>query len=485
MRFIGCDSGGRETSSAEAEQLLTEASKQKDFKKILLLADSLAGADVLSEGESYYWQGFAYYRMMQRHSAEFYWKESMESTEGSTNPADLAVYAKSASFLVGLYIRYFDYSSALTVVKLALDVLDRQKFDSTSDYTNLLIFAGCCQAHFGAKDSLVNSLFERAYQRHLDNIGSTHSKDAYRDAVVGVINIAYGWLSEKKYQQGQLWIERLGSLLEDYKQLFGDDEVYIDKQWARYQIFLAIALEGQGFMDEAAMAYTLYQQTNFAHSFEGQIDGSDYLSMAGHWQEAAANYQVLEEHLNKQQSGYSLEELQKFMLKKYLVNVKAGLQDSANAVANRICEHLDSAIMKSRWIDAEEQETIRQKEEQLLHQQERISRGRVLSLLAVIILLSIFFVVYTIIRHRAQKHLAAANTQLELKNQQLAIANAHAQESARMKTDFIKQMSHEIRTPLNILSGFTQIVTTPGMELDEETRQDVNRQITFSFAVGN
>jgi len=46
-----------------------------------------------------------------------------------------------------------------------------------------------------------------------------------------------------------------------------------------------------------------------------------------------------------------------------------------------------------------------------------------------------------------------------------------------MKTNFIQQISHEIRTPLNILSGFTQIITTPGMELDDDTRNDINRQI--------
>lgn len=46
-----------------------------------------------------------------------------------------------------------------------------------------------------------------------------------------------------------------------------------------------------------------------------------------------------------------------------------------------------------------------------------------------------------------------------------------------MKTSFIKQISHEIRTPLNILSGFTQIITAPDMELDADTRQDINRKI--------
>ena len=47
-----------------------------------------------------------------------------------------------------------------------------------------------------------------------------------------------------------------------------------------------------------------------------------------------------------------------------------------------------------------------------------------------------------------------------------------------MKSEFIHQISHEIRTPLNILSGYSQIITSPGMTIDENTRKDINQQIT-------
>ena len=59
----------------------------------------------------------------------------------------------------------------------------------------------------------------------------------------------------------------------------------------------------------------------------------------------------------------------------------------------------------------------------------------------------------------------------------LEIANERIKETSRMKTSFIRQMSHEIRTPLNILSGFTQIITSPGIELNDETRRDLNKKI--------
>ena len=473
-----CNHTKNEEEIAEVNLKLQEADKQKDYQHLLMLADSLGKTGDLQEGESYYWQAYAYYRMKHRRAAEFFWKEAMNATENATDANSLTIYAKSASYLAGLYIRYINFTSAHRVVKPALEKLDKAGFDESSDYTNLLIFAGCCKGYFNPEDSVCRQLFDRAYERHLQHISNDPSPETYRNAVVGFINIAYGWLSVKKYQFGLTWTERLGRLVKDYKKRYPQDEAYIDKQWARYIIFSAIALEALGQMDKADEAFTEYQQTRFSKTFEGQMDASDYLLMAGHWEEAAENLSNLDELFASEQAGQSLEDIQTKLLKKYHANYKAGFTESANVVANQICQRLDSAIIRSQWVDSEEQETIRLKEEQILEQQERISKGRMMALITTIILLSIFFVVYTIIRHRAQNRLAAAYTQLEKKNEQLVVANACAEESARMKTNFIQQISHEIRTPLNILSGFTQIVTTPGMELDDETKTDINHQIT-------
>jgi len=420
--LTGCDGGGRKAASDEAILTISEASKQRDFHRILTLADSFGKAEVISEGENYYWQGFAYYRMMQRRTAEFYWKESMVATENSTDDDDLATYARSASYLAGLYIRYLNFSSAQKVVKPALDHLDRNRATASSDYTNLLIFAGCCQAHFNVEDSVVNTLFERAYQRHLDNIDKDHSKDSYRDAVVGFINIAYGWLSEKHYDLGLVWIERIGKLIDDYRQRYEDDEAYIDKQWARYHIFSAIGLEGIGQREKAADAFAAFRQTRFANTSEGQIDASDYLAMSNHWPEAADNLRDLNVLFNNEQAGYSLEDIQKYLLRKYHANVMAGRRDTASAVASQILERLDSAIIKSQWVDSEEQETIRLKEEQILQQQQRLSRGRIFALIVTIVALSVFFVIFTIVRHRNARRMADMKAAQERMESELRIA---------------------------------------------------------------
>lgn len=62
-------------------------------------------------------------------------------------------------------------------------------------------------------------------------------------------------------------------------------------------------------------------------------------------------------------------------------------------------------------------------------------------------------------------------------NEELRIANERATVSSKMKTEFIRNISHEIRTPLNILSGFTQILTAPDMELPQEEKKDMQERI--------
>lgn len=63
-------------------------------------------------------------------------------------------------------------------------------------------------------------------------------------------------------------------------------------------------------------------------------------------------------------------------------------------------------------------------------------------------------------------------------NEQLRIANERAKVSSKMKSEFIRNITHEIRTPLNIVSGFTQILTQPDIELPEKEKRDIHERVT-------
>ena len=66
---------------------------------------------------------------------------------------------------------------------------------------------------------------------------------------------------------------------------------------------------------------------------------------------------------------------------------------------------------------------------------------------------------------------------LQEKNEELTVARDHAEESDRMKSFFIQNMSHEIRTPLNAIVGFSQVLSTPDMEVDDEEKEEFSMLI--------
>ena len=104
---------------------------------------------------------------------------------------------------------------------------------------------------------------------------------------------------------------------------------------------------------------------------------------------------------------------------------------------------------------------------------------------------TLFIGLYIILSFRSRKKLKFTNAMLETNykilemshmeleetNRQLIVATERAEESSKMKSNVIKQISHEIRTPLNILSGFTQIITTPGVELSDEDKTKIGHDI--------
>ena len=69
---------------------------------------------------------------------------------------------------------------------------------------------------------------------------------------------------------------------------------------------------------------------------------------------------------------------------------------------------------------------------------------------------------------------------LQKQNRELLIARDKAQESDRLKVNFLQNMSHEIRTPLNVISGYAQIISNPHARLSDTERADMALRITHS-----
>ena len=451
----GCKGNSKEQErlNEEAESLVYAAYLDKDYPRIIKLADSLKKLGDFPEGKACYWLGYAYDRLMQKRMAELYWKTGIAAVENSTEDEDVRVYAGITNRLTGLLTTWTEYEAALKVAIPATERLKSLGRDTTSEYTNMLIYIGCCRSRLGLSDKNTFNSLEEAYRAHLDNIKHHPNAISYRDAIVGVINICYNYLEIGDYENARVWLERMKQLIDGYEKQADMRPDYAEKQQARYDIYMARALEGLGRKDEAAEAYRKFCETSFFKTAEGNILASDYLQLAGRWQDAADNFGSMNEMMKAYGTSYSLENIQKMLLKKYEVNMKAGRLDTARAVSISITERLDSAITLSRSAEAREEAAVHQKELEMTAENERYMRQQHITRLAIMAAVILLLFVYIVVRHRVQARLAKA---LE-----------HAKESDRMKTAFVQHISHEIRTPLNIITGFAQVVSNPDYDVGE------------------
>lgn len=411
--LCGCQGGINKTSGADVTALIEAASKAKDFERVVALSDSLEKAGKLSKGESCYWHGYASYQTGQRELAEYFWQESIRVTEKSTDPHDVVYYAKSASYLTSQLCRYAEYAAALHTATPIINRLEKIQCDTTSDYANLLIFAGCAQTYFNKDDEKAAEMLEKAYRMHIDNIRQKETKASYRDAMAGLINISYIWIYVKGYEKGLSWTERLGEVVDEYRRRFPEDSSYIDKQWARYRIFSAVSLEGTGRHKEAGEAYDEYCKTAFSHTREGWTDASDYLTVAQRWDEAVDNYCTILEYLQKELNIYSLDNIQRYLLKKYRVHQILGQKDSINQTARQICEVLDSAIVNSRHLDASELHSLHVKDMEIVEAEAKSARQRQIYTGILVVILLVTFGIYILFRHRADVKLRRAHDALQ------------------------------------------------------------------------
>ena len=460
------------TKTTHADSLITAAYQQHDYDKLLALTEQLQSSDDLSEMKANYWMGYAYSRQRKMKLAENYWKKAIALE--AHNSEDMAYYAKSANRLSGLLLLRGEYEATLRVAMPAIEKMKATGDDFSSDYVFLLTTIGCCQLRLGNSQE-ADEYFNEAVVKYQEIISNDSDISNFNTAIASIITITDNCLQQKDFEQARVWTEHFDRLLQSYANQPAAKPEYLDKNRARLCFYRACALEGLGYRKEAAAAYKEALQTDYAQTDDGLLEATGYLTQAQRWGEAARNFGVLDNQMHKYNvDGMRLDNIQHYVLPKFRANMGAHLKDSALAVAVRIEQTLDSAIARNQKDDAAELATIyntQQKEAEISRQKADLARQRFLATAVALVLVIVFFVLFIYVRNQSAKRLEAAYNKL-------AIANAKAEESSRMKTAFIQQISHEIRTPLNILSGFTQIITTPGMELDDATRQDVNEKIS-------
>ena len=475
VTLVSCGQKEVKTDSVNADSLLSVAHAGHQYDRLLELADTLQATGHITGIRADYWRGYSYSRQHMMRLSEKYWKQAVNSE--IHNQEDLKYYAKSANRLSGELLLRGEYEATMKVAVPALKIMTEAKYQRNSDYAYLQVAVGCCQLKQGSSDEAIVN-FNQAHKLFYDVVGDDPIRSNFTTAIAGIIKITEAYLQMDRFYEAFDWTQKLKKLLDYYNQLDNPEPDFVDKQQARLNIYQASALEGLGRHAAAEKAYQEAKKSKYVQTNEGKVEAISYLMVAGRWDEAADNYEVLDKQMEKFNINPTMDIIQQYLLPKYRANLRAHRNETANAVSRQICDRLDSAIDVMLRDAAMELTTIyntQQKETEIAEHKSQLVRQRYMASILTLALVVFCFALVIYFRHQSSMRLEKAYCKLEE-------ANERTKESSRMKTSFIQQMSHEIRTPLNILSGFTQILTSPEMEkeLDEETKQEYNEKIVES-----
>ena len=409
----------RELRASRADSILFDIGVGKDYDHLRAVTDSFEMVGDLSPLDANRWRGTSYYRQGQYNMAEVCYRKAMECKIESQ--ADQQSYNKCARRLSELLLIKGDYEGSLRVAIPAVKKMDESGIGSDIDYAILLNNIGCCQLNLG-QDKEANESFLTAREHYANRWQSDTTSRGFQEAVIGTVYTSMAYINTRRYEESIYWIDRTEMLLNNYRTRPDARVEYFDEYQGRIEIMRAVAQQGLGKTNEASKAYEAFLKTDYSKTDAGRINANDYLVAAHRYKEAADNYRCLDKMMADAGLEMSLDNIQLYMLPKYLANAEAGRGDSARVAARRILLNLDEAITGQKNSAMAELATIydtQGKETEIARQQVEMSKQRLMATAVALILVFTFFIIYTLHKRNSTLKLSAAHAELQKAYNQL------------------------------------------------------------------
>ena len=426
MVFIACQERmGHEVRASKADSVLFDVGVRMEYDSMIVLANAYEQQGLISQLDANRWRGVAYYHQGHYRMSEIYYRKAIEC-EVKTKEDQLS-YNKCARRLSELLLVKGDYEGSLVVAIPAVKKMDESGIGSDIDYAILLNNIGCCQINLG-QDEEAKESFLTARGHYANRWQSDSTSRGFQEAVLGTVYTSMAYINTRRYAESIYWIDRTEMLLDKYRQKRDARKDYFDEYQGRIEIMRAVAKQGLGKKRDAEEAYQEFLKTDFSKTAPGHINANDYLVMAERYQEAADNYRYLDETLEHWGMEASLDNIQLYMLPKFRANKEAGRQDSARVAANKILSVLDSAITGQKNSATAELATLydtQGKEQEILQKEADLSRQRMWWTAVSLLLIILFFTIYTLHKRRSTHRLRVAHEKLQVAYDQLEEATAH------------------------------------------------------------
>ena len=283
----------------------------------------------------------------------------------------------------------------------SMDSLGNRQYDQM---TNVLTMMACCYVKLGEPEK-AKAVADRARSYCWEILAADSSVGIHQRLINCYARVKDAYVMVQDWEQSKSWFELVDSVEQVFRRRHPDARV-----WKIYDGYIhldrATKLWIMGQKDSAAAEYEEFCKYESTREVNGYIQANDYLMPAGRWKEAAENYEHLDEFIKWRVPKVYLEEIHAYYLPKFRANINAGRNDSALYTAKQIAERFDSAYMWQKRSQMAEMATvydIQGKEMQIAEQKTSLLQTRVMALLVAIVLLTVVFVVYSILNRRAAK----------------------------------------------------------------------------------
>ena len=365
-----------------------------DFKRFLVVTDSLfdAGELTLIRAEGY--RGVAYFQLGDIEKSVACLRRVLAI---ETPPAhDFWEYIHAGTNLVIILNSQRNYDMAMRTALRLIDML--KQVDNplrAREMQTLYLCLGDTQMMLERHADAVKS-YNEAYQWVLNTPNDPTSRPLAASFET-LENIAVTHLNHQLDGAG-IWVDRMDSLRAVYeKQPKADPkEVKIFRALVDLHRSQECLMRGQ--KADAARYYAQFMASDYGQSIEGRINGCEYLVAAHRYAEAADNYTELDSFIRECGCEYDLETIGNNLLPKLRANFYAGRKDSALKVALQIAEVYDTALIRQKRSESAQLAAIydtQGKERQITEQRAQTRFVSVVSIaVGIMALLALLFAFY-------------------------------------------------------------------------------------------
>ena len=415
-----------ERQLTKADSMVTDALHANDNERALALADSLEQTGDLSYIRANHFRATAMISMGRRDEAIALNRQAI--SHGLQDYRDLYSYQEAARMLTIFLMNNRDYEGVVQTAVPILNILDSVESGDPEARLQMHAMLGQCNMKLKQPEQAKTN-FDIVYKGAKkwfaeDTIG--------RSAVVfeyyaGITN---EYLEAKAFAEAKKWVERADSLLPKYRDYYvnylGEErgnslaDVY-SAMLKRHQALIAFEL---GDKAEAERLFAEYQKLPGAENLFNKNAAGDFLLKAQRYAEAADQFTSLDQFIQMNGGEIMLDNIEGYV-KKLEANLGAGRKDTVLYVARQIVENFDSAYAREKDSEAAKLATIydtQGKERQIAEQKAELMQQRIIGLIVAIVLLTLFFIVYTLVRRRAAKRMAEMRAEQERIESELKIA---------------------------------------------------------------